>query len=166
MDVDVVWKEIPGFDGRYQASNTGLVRSLRRNMKISGTSTRESGHVYVRVMDGRVEKKIHIARLILAAFYGWPDGKFEACHNDSNPKNNHLSNLRWDTKSGNHKDRIAAGTSIRGVGHFAAKMTENEVIEARAMLSSGERISDVARKFNMSQGAIYSIKHRINWRHI
>ena len=102
-----VWKPVLGFEGLYEVSNHGRVRSLDRVLPINqppylrsykgrmlrpGTAT--AGHQLV--MLGR-SKPILVHVLVLNSFVG-PAKKGEWCrHLDDNPANNHLSNLRWGT---------------------------------------------------------------------
>lgn len=118
------WRPVPGYEGRYEVSDRGRVRSLpRRDMRgrridsrLLSINTHPSGHQSVKLShDGKYcAAKVH--RLVLMAFIGpAPDGH-EACHNDGDPGNNHLSNLRWGTRSDNLRDRVR-----HGVHHQAIK---------------------------------------------
>jgi hypothetical protein len=115
------WRDIPGYEGFYQVSNDGEVRSLDRMIGYRGggtawrrgnalkKSTQHSGHLRVYLhRDGNLEP-ILVHRLVLLAFVGpCPDGKM-ACHNDGNPSNNRVENLRWDTSTANAQDRLRHG---------------------------------------------------------
>ncbi|MFW9223256.1 NUMOD4 motif-containing HNH endonuclease [Corynebacterium striatum] len=123
------WRPIPGWEGYYEVSNTGRVKSLPRiitrkdgfEMKIRGReikgTTTPSGHKRVtlsRVGEEPTGALIH--RLVLEAFVGpCPDG-FEGCHWDDDPSNNNLSNLRWATHRENMDDRVRNWTVCRN-GH-------------------------------------------------
>ena len=117
-----VWKPIPGFDGAYEVSDWGRVRSIDRIITTkAGTKQRRQGRVltptantggYLKVGLGRLgrAKTLQVHRLVLEAFVGpCPEGH-ECCHNDGDPTNNNLSNLRWDTPSGNALDSVLHGT--------------------------------------------------------
>jgi hypothetical protein len=109
-----VWKPIPGFEGLYDVSNTGKVQSYRiRGMRtkpllipVLTLSQVLRGKYYVVSLGrggGRI-KRYGVHRLVLEAFIGpCPEG-MECCHNDGNPKNNSIDNLRWDTHINNVKD--------------------------------------------------------------
>lgn len=115
------WLPVVGFEGSYEVSNQGRVRSLARTVDRSGLPVRISGRVlkpwiqkggYPAVTlrsDGRsFGRAVHT--LVLHAFVGpRPDG-MDACHQDGNPVNSSLSNLRWDTRSGNMQDALRHGT--------------------------------------------------------
>ncbi|WP_341258240.1 NUMOD4 motif-containing HNH endonuclease [Gordonia malaquae] len=117
------WRPVLGFEGLYQVSDRGRVRSLDRTIVQSNGTTRTfKGQVLRQVRmnaymtvglshAGRgFRRTVH--RLVLESFVGpRPDG-MEACHNDSDGTNNHLQNLRWDTRKENAADRVRAGRAV------------------------------------------------------
>lgn len=110
------WVPIPGHEG-YEVSDLGHLRSLDRvihcrngkRLRRRGQPLRrwqERGYWMVRLGSGR-QWAVH--RLVLTAFVGpCPDG-MEGCHNDGDPSNARLSNLRWDTPRENAQDVIRHG---------------------------------------------------------
>ena len=108
-----VWKDIPGYEGKYQASTLGRIRSLDRIIRNGwGTHSQIKGKVlrpersnwgYLRVaisQDGRtVRKSVH--RLVALAFHKNPDALPEVNHINGNKADNRLENLEWTTTSGN-----------------------------------------------------------------
>ncbi|PBC38528.1 hypothetical protein CJ179_38685 [Rhodococcus sp. ACS1] len=117
-----IWKPVVDFEGLYEVSVNGRVRSLDREVVRSDGKTlairgqmitpwiNEGGYLRVNLADGgkRVKPKLH--RLVLAAFVGpCPEG-MEGCHDDGNPLNNVLSNLFWGTHSRNIQDQVRHGT--------------------------------------------------------
>lgn len=83
-----------------------------------------SGKAYLRVQICRKDYYIH--RLILEAFIGPQPKGMQACHNDGNPKNNNISNLRWDTPKRNSHDKIVHGTSGKGSTNAMSKISETD----------------------------------------
>ena len=117
------WRDIPGWEGSYQASSHGRIRSLDRKIVYpNGKEFSRRGRVlspakinsgYLHICLHRNQKQFHylVHVLVLEAFVGpRPDG-FQACHNDGNRLNNHAYNLRWDTIEANHADKIRHGTN-------------------------------------------------------
>lgn len=159
-----VWKDIPGYEGRYQASSEGRIRSVTRRVRLvaHGTETTRlskgqilrpgkarSGHVSVVLGHGAAGSQVH--QLVAMTFLGpCPDG-CEVCHNDGNPENNALSNLRYDTRSENIKDVIRQGGRWR-------KLNAEDVREIREMLSRGFTGAEIARSFCISQSQVSKIK--------
>lgn len=112
-----VWKPVPKYEGSYEVSNLGRVRSLdrinHRGWSLKGKMLKpgDMGRYYQHSLtkDGKAVKYL-THRLVLEAFVGPPGKNEQGCHNDGNSKNNHLSNLRWDTSSANNRDKVAHGT--------------------------------------------------------
>jgi len=104
-------KWIEGYYGRYCITKCGKVasyKSLRNPQWLTPQVDKRSGRGYLRVGLYRNRKKKYpfAHRLVLEAFIGpCPEG-LEACHEDGNPANNNLSNLRYDTHQANSFDRV------------------------------------------------------------
>ena len=113
MDIEQ-WRPIPGFEGLYEASDRGRIRSLDRD-KRRGRLLKQRpqlGRQYIIVMmckDGAYQNQL-VHRLVLKAFRGEPPSGFEACHNNGDAADNRLDNLRWDTRAGNSRDQVTHGT--------------------------------------------------------
>lgn len=122
------WLPIPGYEGRYEISDQGRVKSLpRRTVKSNGvplTVTEKimkgwlvKGYPTVALRRDGVTVTRQVHRLVLAAFVGpCPDG-MEGCHNDGDPANNRLTNLRWDSSSENKRDTVRHGN------HYSSRKT-------------------------------------------
>lgn len=112
-----IWKPVPGYE-RYEASNLGQVRSVarltsngrRRQTHILKPYTLSNGYMQVGIYAQPDRKRgMCVHRLVLMAFKGMPGEGLEGCHNDGNPANNRLENLRWDTRSANMADKLRHG---------------------------------------------------------
>lgn len=109
--------------------------------------------------------------LILETFVGPRPEEMEACHNDGNPANNRLDNLRWDTAKNNQHDKIAHGTNHgpRGGENGQSKLNEMQVrIAHRYCEMDTERGSQayIAKAFHVTPQNIGSIVRRETWKHI
>jgi hypothetical protein len=101
--VSTEWRPVVGYEGKYLVSDEGFVWTIRRahvlNMELS-----DSGHLTVQLWRNNKKRRLQVHCLVLEAFVGpRPDG-LECCHNDGDAFNNHLDNLRWDTRSANTHD--------------------------------------------------------------
>jgi hypothetical protein len=115
------WRPVVGFEGRYEVSNLGRVRSVDTRVSSGQGRTRiAKGRVFALFLGDRyakanlkVDGKQHnsyVHRLVAAAFIGpCPDG-MEVCHNNGDPFDNRVDNLRYDTHAANVADRFIHGT--------------------------------------------------------
>ena len=164
-----VWKDIPGFEGLYQVSDTGQVKSLPRvatritkrgteikqpiRERVLKANTNKRGYQYVILRrDGfSVTREIHV--LVAAAFLGpRPEGGYQVRHMDGDSLNNSLSNLQYGTRSENQLDLYA----YRGYHH---KLTPEDVLNIRSRLEAGETGRALAREYGVAETNISSIKH-------
>ena len=103
---DEVWREIPGYDGDYFASNKGRILSLCRNEPrilkpfICSNSGSRTGYYYVEIRG----QKQRVHRLVALAFLENPEDKPVVHHIDGNPLNNTLENLAYATYAENAQD--------------------------------------------------------------
>lgn len=112
-----IWKPVVGYEGHYEVSDLGQVRSLdrldARGWRISGRilrpATDSKGYLQIGLwLDG--QKSFKVQRLVLAAFVGpCPDGR-EAAHGNGVRIDNRLVNLRWATQEENEADKWIHGT--------------------------------------------------------
>ena len=103
--MDEVWKDIEGYEGLYQVSNTGQVRSLNylHTGEVKPLKQGTDGNGYKRVSlykDGK-SKTCRVHRLVAMAFILNPNNYKEVNHKDENPSNNNVNNLEWCTNEYN-----------------------------------------------------------------
>lgn len=153
-------KEFPN----YRISDKGQITNLDGSIK--SYSTCKLGYGHVCFTENKKSKSILLHRLVLTAFRGdCPDG-MEGCHNDGNPSNNNLENLRWDTRKNNHADKKKHGTWPGGENNNASKLKNKQVLEIRADHKKGMSTYKIATKYKMAQSVIWYIVNRVAWKHI
>lgn len=112
-----IWRDIVGYEGLYQISNEGKVKSLARDVEWRGTirhqpeqikklSPDRDGYLLVGLSKDGKPKSCKVHRLVASAFIENPDGLPEVNHIDENKTNNSVENLEWVT----HKENINHGT--------------------------------------------------------
>ena len=164
----VEYRDIPGFPG-YRVGNDGSVWSClaHRGTWMQMKKLLKLGYVnhWLRNDGKRSWQKAH--RLVLLAFVGpCPEG-MEACHNDGNPANNVLSNLRWGTRQENMDDIKRHGRTTRGERSATAKLTEEQVLKIRLIRDSkAMRRQAVADLYGVSIQLIDAIAARKVWKHV
>lgn len=119
--MEEIWKDIKGYEGLYQVSNYGRVKSLNYNHTgkegILSPSTDKDGYMHLILYKNgeRETKKVH--RLVAEAFMLNIDNLPDINHKDENPSNNHIDNLEWCTKEynnnyGTHNEKLSK--SLKG----------------------------------------------------
>lgn len=104
-----IWKDISGYEGLYQVSNFGRIKSYHRGKTSVLAGTPNNGYIRIRLCkDGIRGNLILIHRLVCVAFIPNPENKPCVNHIDGNPSNNNVNNLEWCTSSENelHSHRV------------------------------------------------------------
>lgn len=128
-----VWKDVEGFEGLYQVSNLGRVRSLGSRGRIRSLSLTKDGYVKVRLIHKGKDKTARVHRLVAEAFVPNPDNKGTVNHIDGDKTNNRVDNLEWTDRSEqmHHAYRLGLKTPMGGSKNSQAKLTEEQVKEIR-----------------------------------
>lgn len=187
MRSDERWRSVVGFEGLYEVSDHGRVRSVDRIRRqpigfgsqpeaivarrlagriLSPATTRSGGYLSVALSNGDSGvRRFKIHQLVLAAFAGpRPAGQIPL-HGDGNPKNNALGNLRYGTAAQNVADAKAHGTFCRGSRRSQAKLRESDAAAIKALVGSTSQ-ARIARAFGVSRGCVALIARGINWPHV
>lgn len=115
-EAEVTWRPVVGWEGLYEVSSEGQVRSLprkgRREARMLTPVTGKRGYLVVTLSrEGRCRPH-PIHRIVAEAFLGpRPDG-MEVCHSDGSRLNNSVGNLRYGTSSQNKLDAVTHGTHV------------------------------------------------------
>jgi hypothetical protein len=158
-----LWKPISGYEGYYSVSNRGEVFSVR-GQKVLRPGVLPLGYRQVQLMVDGAKQQAKVHRLVAFAFLGEPPTpQHQVAHNNGNPADNRVENLRWATPTENQRDRRAHGTASIGEANRRAKLTADD---ARAIRASTARNCDLARTYGVSWSQIYSIRSRKTWAHL
>lgn len=160
-----IWKDIKGYEGLYQVSNLGNIKSIyfRNNIcikereKIIKKDTNKHNRQYVMLYKNGKRKNLIVHRLVAEAFIQNPDNLPQINHIDGNPRNNNVSNLEWCTASQNMKHAY-----INNLNNFK-KYNENH--KKRIIRNDGKIYDSAYSASKDLQVTVYSIrdvlKHRI-----
>lgn len=186
-----VWKDIKGYEGIYQVSNLGNLKSLTRiiydkngvNKTIKGkplkASTTLYGYKTVVFRNGKNKENFRVHRLVAKAFIKNEKDKPYVNHLDGDKTNNKVTNLEWCTNSENMKHAFKTGLKrpsnpnknglTQGSKHHNSKLTECDVIFIRKnSRHSGGTMKNIelAEMFKVTKVTIgYVVNNKI-WKHI
>jgi hypothetical protein len=168
-------RPVPGASA-YLASATGVIYSFQKNGRghkagleyTTLTQMRWKGgysKVIIKLDAGRQVKRF-VHRLVLLAFAGPPLPGQEACHNNGDPTDSRIENLRWGTKTENGRDKVRHGTSPKGVRSGRAKLTEADVVAIKQDIIVGLSGSKIAARFGVHPNSISWIRTGRGWSHV
>lgn len=172
-----VWKPVVGYEGRYEVSDMGRVKSIERwrpNGPVSGylmkekmlsINLNEHGYALVNLTDGKKHASDRVHRLLAKAFIPNPENKREVNHKNFIRHDNVLDNLEWATSKENKAHAHLHGRYDVGEDSFHAKLTRDQVIDIKQRLAAGERNASIWRDYahTISQVTICDIKSGRSW---
>lgn len=141
------WIDIEGYEGLYQVSNLGSIRSLYRFNKAQNRLykgkirtlcfDRRGYNILVLCKEG-TQKTFKVHRLVAHHFITNTNNKTEVNHIDGDKTNNHVNNLEWCTPSENvkHSYKIGIQEAHKGEAHINAKLTNEQAQEIRNLKNS------------------------------
>ena len=162
-----IWKDIPGYEGRYQASSLGRIKSLKRKVRGKNPYTHKeflrtvperilrpgrfckSGHVSVVLGHGTAGKPVH--HLVAFTFLGSRPEGLDILHINGDPVDNRVENLMYVTRRENILDVYFQEKAWR-------KLTIYDVVQVRELLKEGMCGVDIASKMKISQSIVSNIK--------
>ena len=168
------WKPVVDWEGCYEVSSHGLVRSVDRVVLRNGihrirrrsrllSQKSKNGYLEVNLWQSGKGTSIEVHRLVLNAFAGPCPSGYQCRHLNGKRSDNRVDNLRWGTVAENMADREAHGKNHRGERHASAKLTDAQVRQVRAHTGS---LTALARQFGVSKGALSLIRLGKRWGHV
>lgn len=165
------WKDIPGYNGTYQASNSGLVRSFARSTEprmITPTTVKPG---YLRLKLGHSGSYL-VHRLVALAFIPNPLELKTVNHINGIKTDNRVENLEWMSHKHNVQHAHLNGlvktrADVKGEKHPGVKLTTIQVREIRDRYSKGNiEQKELAIEYRVGSGTISDITRYKSWKHI
>jgi hypothetical protein len=175
-----IWKDIEDYEGYYQVSNQGRVKSLARVIvrsdgsllpikeKIMKPFISSKGYNRIDLHNNTGQTKYKVARLVAIAFIPNPLNKPEVNHIDTNKLNDNVENLEWNTGSENiiHAYKNNLMHIPHGENRYNAKLTEQEAIRILELFKNKIPRMEIAKMYNVTYWCIRSITDRISWKYL
>lgn len=149
------WRDIPGYEGRYQVSNLGRVKSLpfmqrcdrgmrRTSERILAQQKQNAGYMLVHLHLDNERKAQTVHRLVAAAFCAGMAPGLDVNHIDGDKTNNAARNLEWLERTDNHDHAVRLGLNtsamrVRGVPKAGGEPLEFDSQNQAALQLSGDR---------------------------
>ena len=175
------WRTILDYEGIYEVSNQGQVRSLDRidyrgrqlKGKILKSYINKDGYKLIVLCKNGNPISYRVHRLALLTFIGICPDDMIGMHQDDNPGNNHLNNLKWGTHKENTEQIIKRNrhnpNPSFGEMNGQSKLIESDIIMIRKLYVPHDRkygTRSLARQYEVGRTTIQNIIHRITWKHI
>lgn len=168
-----IWRDIPGYEGRYMASTFGRIRSLDMVIPTKGGSSRVSkgrllknyitkDYYSVRLYNGNEKKgnAYHVHTLVAITFIPRIDGCDQINHKDENKLNNRVENLEWCTSSYNlnYGTRVSRITKTRTrLGRVNAELPVRQYDNSGAFVKEYISISEASRQTGINLSKICNV---------
>ena len=163
-----IWKDVVGYEGMYQVSNLGRVKSLEREIVdcngkvrrfkskilLNNVNKKRNNYCSVILSNSGVNSRFFIHRLVATAFISNVHDKPQVNHIDGNPLNNKVYNLEWCTSSENltHRYRVLGSTPVRP----SMKMVSVHDIDG-ILIDVYDSIREAARQTNSDSSSIVKV---------
>jgi NUMOD4 motif/HNH endonuclease len=164
MSAPEVWLPVVGYEGWYEVSDQGRVRSLTRRARVLKAYPNNQGYLRVNLSKGGHVKAMYAHLLVLAAFKGPCPPEHEGCHGPGGRSDNRVVNLDWGSKSKNNgADKVRDGTMQRGERNGRSKLTEDDVRLIRLELDASVSGRSLSRRYGVSPQMIREIQRKKIW---
>ena len=156
-----IWKDIVGYEGVYQISNFGNVRSLKYwsnihkkyydRIKILKKRNNNLGYEVINLSKFGIKKYYTIHRLVAKAFIPNPNNYKEINHIDGNKRNNYVDNLEWCTRSQNMLHAYNKGLK-KGISKYNKKVLQ--ILDGK-IIKIWNNISEIKNTLHLDYSSIF-----------
>ena len=178
--MEEVWKAIEGYEGLYQISNLGRIKSLARLVKgrppgfkpIKERMMRcrpdKDGYLRVALCLNSNYKVIGLHQLLARHFVPNPNGNSLVCHKNGNNKDNRVENLYWGTIYDNAQDSLKHGTMAIGERSNLSTLNLKQVRVIKHIKNINPKVNQafIGRVFGVKSATISAIYKGRNWKQV
>lgn len=171
-----IWKDIKGFEGFYQVSNKGRIKSLAyqcgtvfKHEKIRALSLTKDGYVKIRLLHNGKDETRRVHKLVAEAFLGLSN--LTVNHKDGNKQNNSVENLEYIDRHEQlkHAYKLGLKKAMKGVNNPSSKLNQEQIKYIRANYVKGSKIyggSALGRKFGVSERVISLVAKNSSYKEV
>ena len=173
-DVEEIWKDVPGYEGKYKISNKGNLIRLSHYSKRGRyypESTPHSfknykGYIQTYLCDDNGRKTTTIHRLIAKAFIPNPDNKDQINHKNGIKDDNRIENIEWCNQSENmrHAFDTELKEGLPGEKNGRAILSQEEVDFIKTKYNNGETAKEIAKELNLKLSMVRYILKDGGWK--
>ena len=160
------WRDIPGYEGLYQVSNTGKVRSAHhKRIRELKPTPQSGGYLLVSLCKNHARKGESIHTLVALAFLGPRLAGMAINHKNGNKADNRDTNLEYVTYKENIHHAMRLGLmNNKGENNGSAKLSKSDAENIRLEYNNGGLTQyQLAEKYGVSQSLVYQIVNRKIW---
>src|SRR5262245_28581247 len=158
------WRAVGGYEGLYEVSSRGRVRSLRSKELMRPYPMLRGGYPAVN-LSSNGKKLCPVHRLVAEAFIGPRPPGADIRHLDGNPANARASNLCYGTRKDNERDKDRHGRRPLGIDHHAAKLNPDKILRAKKMHAAGTSLAIISRTVGAAPSTLYAMFAGRTWSH-
>jgi hypothetical protein len=171
-----IWAPVPDYEGLYEVSNFGEVRSLDRIVPHGKDDhlRKRQGQLLKKLIDKQnrfrvsiykngIRNKVFVHYLVALAFLGKRNKGQMVCHNDGDEQNNRVDNLRYDTHKSNMEDMVKHNKSARGLKNGQAVVTPEQVLKIRELRKKGLFYREIAPQTGVHFETVANICQGKSW---
>lgn len=155
------WRDFPDFP-EYEISDLG---NVRRKAYLVHQVSDSAGYKMVWLHRGNHKAIFSVHRNVCRAFHG-DGGPLHAAHLNGEKTDNRADNLVWATRSENMAHKKQHGTEPHGEGHYAAKLTTDDVRVIRQRAELGESEWVIAKDYPVARETVRDVIKRNTWKHV
>ncbi len=174
-----IWKDVVGYEGRYQVSCRGRVKSLDRYVDYKAGSRRKvlgrilkaaylpKGYQKFELWRENKGKGCYGHQLVCAAFIGQRPEGCECRHLNGDPADNRAENLVYGTPAENEADKVAHGRRQFGEKCYNTNLTNADALRIKRLASDGELSQrEIGKMFGVTHRVVSNIKNARRWTHL
>lgn len=173
------WRPVVGWEGLYEVSNEGRVRSLPRVVRagrgvgsmrtvggvVLSPSPSKRGYVKIDLRDRQRSSSVHVHRIVAIAFLGESSSGMQVNHINGIKHDNRIVNLEWVTPAENTRHSVEVlGNSVTESENGNARLSQSQVSDIVKRRNRGESCTSLSKEFGVSVTHISRICTGASWR--